>query len=203
MGNPEIEKEKTKIPEIKGERPALWLYIHGPTHYKALTASREADILLPMAEKFSTANALVKGNYNKYPYERLNHAWEAKIYPDHGWGGKNGQITDDLFLEKFRFASSEAQAILDLTLNDIASAVQTDEEKGMPVVVFNSQNWVRSGIVTLPIDKLKGKEICVSDYSGKACTYTFSPSGKLFFYAENIPSIRSGIMILKMPPRVG
>ncbi len=184
-----IEKEKTQIPQIKGERPALWLYIHGPTHYKAITASREADILLPMAEKFATANSLVKGNFNLYPYNRLNKAWEAKIYPDHGWGGKNGQITDDLFLEKYQFARSEAQAVLDLTLNDLASSVQTDEGKGMPVVVFNSQNRVRSGMVTLQIARPEGKEISVSDYSGKVCSYSMSPSGNLYFFAENIPSV--------------
>lgn len=183
-----LEKEKTKIPQIKGERPALWLYIHGPTHYKAITASREADILLPMAEKFATANALVKGNLTMYPYERLNNAWEAKIYPDHGWGGKNGQITDDLFLEKFQFARSEAQAVLDLTLSDLASSIQTDQEKGMPVVVFNSQNRVRSGMISLQIANGEGKEISVSDYSGKACIHSFSSSGNLYFFSENIPS---------------
>jgi alpha-mannosidase len=69
-----IEKEKMNIPQISGERPALWLYIHGPTHHKAITASREADILLPMAEKFATANALVKGNFDAYPYEKLTNA---------------------------------------------------------------------------------------------------------------------------------
>ena len=169
-----VEKEKTKIPEIRGERPALWLYIHGPTHYKAITASREADILLPMAEKFATANALVKGSFDMYPYERLNTTWEAKIYPDHGWGGKNGQITDDLFLEKYQFARNEAKAILDLTLNELASSVQTNPEKGKPVVVFNSLNWKRSGMITTQIAYEKGKEISVTDYAGKVCNHTFS-----------------------------
>jgi len=183
-----LEKEKTTIPEIRGERPALWLYIHGPSHHKALTASREADILLPMAEKFAAANALVKGNFNEYPYERLNNAWEAKIFPDHGWGGKNGQITDDLFAEKYRFAQSEAQAILDQTLNELASSIVCDEGKGIPVVVFNSLNWSRSGIITLEMMIEKDKEPNISDLSGKVCTNILSTDNKLSFLVENIPS---------------
>ena len=35
----------SEIPKIRGERPAVWLYIHGPSHYQALKASREADII--------------------------------------------------------------------------------------------------------------------------------------------------------------
>jgi alpha-mannosidase len=181
-----IEKEKMNIPQIRGERPALWLYIHGPTHHKAITASREADILLPMAEKFATANALVKGNFDAYPYERLNNAWEAKIFPDHGWGGKNGQITDDLFMEKYQFARSEAQAVLNQTLNELASSVETKQGKGIPVVVFNSLNWTRSGIITVDFKNMN-KELFVTDNSGKAFIVDNNKPGRLSFFAENIP----------------
>lgn len=183
-----IEKEKTNIPEIRGERPALWLYIHGPTHHKAIAASREADILLTMAEKFATANALVKGDFNFYPYERLNNAWEARIFPDHGWGGKNGQITDDLFLEKYQFARSEAQAVLEQSLNELASSVKTEQEKGIPIVVFNSLNWIRSGLIEINNSYDKNKELIISDNSGLRCKTSTSTKGKLNFLAENIPS---------------
>jgi alpha-mannosidase len=141
-----------------------------------------------MAEKFATANALVKGNFDKYPYERLNAAWEAKIFPDHGWGGKNGQITDDLFLEKYRFALSEAQAVLDQTLNELASSVETEHEKGIPVVVFNSLNWKRNGLVTIRTAAENAKEPIIKDVSGKTCTSGFGVDGKLQFVAESIPA---------------
>ena len=38
------------LKEIIGERPNIWLYIHGPTHHKAVTAGREAARLLVAAE---------------------------------------------------------------------------------------------------------------------------------------------------------
>jgi len=95
-----------ELPSISGERPALWLYIHGPSHQKALKTSREGDILLTMAEKFAAINALTTESFARYPSRRLNQAWEAKIFPDHGRGGKNGLITDDLFRRKYEFARS-------------------------------------------------------------------------------------------------
>jgi len=109
--------QKPELPKIIGERPAVWLYIHGPSHEKALRASREADILLPVAEKLSTINALIDGSFANYPQERLTEAWEAKIYPDHGWGGKHGDITDDWFHSKYEFAKAEAEKIVNQNLN--------------------------------------------------------------------------------------
>lgn len=182
-----IEKEKTNIPILRGERPALWLYIHGPTHHKAISASREADILLPMAEKFATANALVRGNFDFYPFDRLNNAWEAKIFPDHGWGGKNGQITDDLFMEKYQFARNEAKAILDQTLNELASSIETEQSKGIPVVVFNSLNWFRNGTVTINMNTESGKEPVITDASGNVYTIALPEVGKISFVAANVP----------------
>ena len=38
-----------KLDTITGERPNLWLYIHGPTHHWAISAEREAAALLPAA----------------------------------------------------------------------------------------------------------------------------------------------------------
>ena len=58
-----IRENSKKISDISGERPAVWLYIHGPSHHFAITASREADILLPDAEKFSAINSLLEGNF--------------------------------------------------------------------------------------------------------------------------------------------
>src|SRR5512143_1305799 len=88
-----VDVKTAKLETITGERPGLWLYIHGPTHHWAITAAREAARLLPAAESFSTVRALLEGSFAAYPGQRLEAAWQAAIYPDHGWGGKEGQIT--------------------------------------------------------------------------------------------------------------
>ena len=41
----------------------------------------------------------------------------AAIYPDHGWGGKEGQITDRLFRKKYEFARDKGKEMLDAALD--------------------------------------------------------------------------------------
>ena len=189
------------LPAIKGERPAVWLYIHGPSHQKALRASRDGDILLTQAEKFATANAWIEGHFKDYPQRALNEAWEAKIYPDHGWGGKNGHITDNFFLQKYLKARDMGQHILDNTLKDIASKVKTREKKGIPVVVFNSLNWLRTDVANarLSFNPGEARYIVLKDASGRTLPTQIVekdlfPDGSfksvsIRFIAEDIPSI--------------
>jgi len=194
-------KVSNSLPSISGERPALWLYIHGPGHQKALKASREGDILLPMAEKFATIDALTGQSFNNYPAARLQKAWEAKIYPDHGWGGKNGQITDALFRRKFEFARTEAKQILENACGSLASKIKTYPKKGIPLVVFNSLNWNRTDIVDFEINfdygiarsfevtDPEGKKMPVQYEVGKTYTDGSIQTAKGYFVAEDIPSI--------------
>jgi alpha-mannosidase len=189
------------LPAIKGERPAIWLYIHGPSHQKALKASREGDILLTQAEKFATANAWIDGSFKNYPQKDLNEAWEAKIYPDHGWGGKNGEITDNLFYQKYLFARDRGKTILDNNLREISSKINTRTENGTPLVIFNSLNWSRTDVATARLNFDEGEAFYISlkDAEGHEIPLQIKskelfPDGSLrsaeiCFIAENIPSI--------------
>jgi alpha-mannosidase len=151
-----IRENSSNIRDISGERPNLWLYIHGPTHHSAISASRQADILLPDAEKFAAINALAEGNFRNYDTDKFNRAWEAKIYPDHGWGGKGGDITDRLFLSKFIRASNDATALLEGALHRLASKIDY-RGNGVPLVVFNGLNWDRTDPVTFKYSFEKGE----------------------------------------------
>jgi alpha-mannosidase len=127
---------------IKGERPALWLYIHGPSHQKAIKASREGDQMMVNAEQFAVLDAVTKGSFATYPSDKLNEAWKAKIYPDHGWGGKNGDITDAIFEASYQKALGLANAIADEAINNLASRIKF-RKKGVPIVLFNGLSWER------------------------------------------------------------
>ena len=189
------------IPSIKGERPAIWLYIHGPSHQKALKNSREGDIILTQAEKFATANAWIENSFKDYPQVELNQAWEAKIYPDHGWGGKNGQITDHLFLQKYIEAKSTGEHILNQTLKDISAKIKTSRDKGIPVIVFNSLNWTRTDVtnVTLSFNPGEASHLDLEDSDGnmipvqvmdkKQYSDGSLKSATLCFIAEDVPSM--------------
>ncbi len=87
---------------VMGERPNLWLYIHGPTHHWAITAHREAGYLLPGRRDLQHGRRASRREFSRTIRRReLNEAWQAAIYPDHGWGGKEGQVTDRLFRKKY------------------------------------------------------------------------------------------------------
>ena len=151
-----IRENSKKIKPISGERPAVWLYIHGPSHHFAISASRAADILLPDAEKFAAINGLLEGNFRNYDESGFDEAWEAKIYPDHGWGGKGGEITDRLFLSKFVKAEQDATTLLYRSLNRIASKIDF-KQTSIPMVIFNGLNWRRDDPVTFKYSFNKGE----------------------------------------------
>jgi alpha-mannosidase len=193
--------QKPQIPTIQGERPDVWLYIHGPSHQKAIKASREADILLPVAEKLATINAVIDGSFKNYPETQLAKAWEAKIYPDHGWGGKHGDITDALFLQKYEFSKAEASQIIAENLGQLAAKVITHPGKGRPLVVFNSMNAQRNDPVSVEIsfglNEATGVEL--RDAAGKKIDAQLSQAeyyangsikrASLCFIAEQVPSL--------------
>lgn len=201
--------QNPKLESITGERPNVWLYIHGPGHQKALKASREGDILLTMAEKFATANALVDGSFVNYPETVLRNAWEAKIYPDHGWGGKHGDITDAYFHQKYEFAKAEAEKIVDKSLNELASKIKTESSKGRPLVVFNSMNTKRTDPVSVEVRFAKSQAfgLQLQDSNGKNIDIQLKntenyPDGSiklanLNFIAEEVPSIGYKTFYLK------
>ena len=196
----EFEESAINIPSIMGERPAVWLYIHGPSHQKALKASREGDILLTVAEKYACMDALSKGSFTDYPQERLYKAWEAKIYPDHGWGGKQGLITDAVFRQKFEYARTEALQLIENATNSIASSIKTDANKGIPIVVFNSLSWQRTDAVNCKLNFEQGMayNISINDHDKKlSCQLSniiyYSDksirSADVSFMANNVPSL--------------
>ncbi len=169
-----LDAGTAKLETVTGERPGLWLYIHGPTHHWAVSAAREAGRLLPAAEAFGTVRALLEGSFSGYPAARLAAAWEAAIYPDHGWGGKEGQVTDRLFRKKYEFARDEGRAVLHDALTAIAGRIAVDPTKGVPIVVFNSLSWARTAPVTVHLSK-PGSGYHVVDAEGRPALLQAEP----------------------------
>lgn len=187
-----VKASKSSFDTIVGERPDPWLYIHGPSHHWAISASREAGILLPAAETFATVNCLLGGSFDHYPTREFFDSWKAACFPDHGWGGKNGHITDALFKEKLEYARDKGQQILDRSLAGIASRVRTEKAKGIPLVVFNTLSWKRDGVVKAHVSGLAG-EIHLTDSAGHVVPHQILPTdgiekNNLLFIAEEIPS---------------
>ncbi|MDR0748953.1 MAG: glycosyl hydrolase-related protein [Tannerellaceae bacterium] len=189
-----------RFDELLGERPNVWLYIHGPAHQRALKAGREASRLLTAAEKFSAFNALVENSFSSYPANELTGAWEAAIYPDHGWGGNKGAITDRYFRDKFEFARDKARELLDKSLRSIAQRIRFKDEYKQAVTVFNPLSWERTDpvVLTLDVEGRADTHYKLVDAGGNEIPYQFTDcpyTGKkdevitITFIAEKVPAL--------------
>jgi alpha-mannosidase len=205
--------EKLQLPAVRGERPNIWLYIHGPTHHWAVSAKRDADFYLPAAETFSTINALLERSFAQYPQKELTSAWEAQIYPDHGWGGKNGEITDSTFRAKYEYARAIGKRIYTRAIGSIAARIRTSQAKGIPLVVFNSLSWKRSGPVRFTATFAPGtyrKGFAVHDATGRALPSQILAieqhadgsvkSAEILFIAEDIPPVGYATFYVRPSP---
>lgn len=196
-----INNKQTKFDELYGERPNVWLYIHGPTHRRAIKAGRDASRLLAAAEKFSTFNALLENSFSNYPANSLKDAWEAAIYPDHGWGGNKGDITDRLFREKFEYARDMGQNLLQTSITSIAHKIKFNTDYKQAMTVFNALSWKRTDAVTftLDVEGSKHNHFRIVDENNKEIPYQLIDKHlyegnrdevlSFLFIAEDIPAL--------------
>ncbi len=182
-----VRGENTQFEKIAGDRPNLWLYIHGPAHYEANAYKREAAVLLPAAESFTSFASLLDNDFSDYPRSQFDRAWMASIYPDHGLGGKNGEITDGIYEDSLKLSRDMGENLLTDALKEIVDQVNT---KVNNYVIFNDLTWNRTDLASVKISREyaivkdeNGKEIpsqVVTDKDGNR---------KIVFRAENIPSM--------------
>ena len=186
----EVNVPEAKIDSIYGERPNLWLYIHGAAHYQAAKAKKEAAVNIPSAEIFNTINCQLENDFSKYPQAELDKAWFNAIFPDHGWGGKHGEITDSIFRAALETGNEIGKKLLNESLNKISDKIDLTESQN--VIVFNDLSWSRDGFASTDISHLKGNEWVVVDNKGKEVpTQLVQSEGKkeLVINIDEIPSI--------------
>lgn len=165
--------------QICGERPDLWVYIHGPAHYDQTLDKRRASVVLPAAEFFSALNHTA--GEGTYPAAKLDRAWMASIYPDHGLGGKNGEITDRIFGDSLAVGRQLGEEVIDAQLKVLSEKVAG--KKGS-YILFNDLPFARKSPVKLPS---KGKAVVVKDSDGKVVEHQVK-GDSVEFIAE-VPSM--------------
>lgn len=193
-----VDVPEARFDSISGERPDLWLYIHGPAHYEAIKAKKAAAISLPAAEIFSSLNGFVNGDLTGYPTAEFNRGWYKSIYPDHGWGGKHGEITDSIFRASLEDGNKIGEKILKNSLLQLSSHIELKNSNN--IIVYNDLSWDRNGIATIDISDRKGLEWIISDTKGKIVPSKVMVAGNqktISFEAENIPSIGYQTFYLK------
>jgi alpha-mannosidase len=194
----EMDVPEARFDSIYGERPNLWLYIHGAAHYEAIKAKKAAAVSIPSAEMFSTINCLLEDDFSAYPKEKLNLAWYKSIYPDHGWGGKNGAITDSIFGAYLKEGNQVGTELLKESIDNISAKIEFKNNDN--VIVFNDLPWKRSGQAIQDISDRKGDNWMVSDESGNTVPSQILHSAnnkQLIFEVQDIPSIGYKTYLLK------
>jgi len=193
-----VSAGRGRIDSVTGEYPNLWLYIHGPTHEKAVRAGRLASRLLTAAEKFSAVSAAMKESFSGYPQQAFDDAWQQAIYPDHGWGGVHGDSTDQVFANSYIKAARAGDSILRSRLDQIAHSIIYKGE-GKPIIVFNPLSWTRSDPVqvTINTEGIYDNAFRLVDDRGQPVEYQVISSSAggtnamltITFIARDIPSI--------------
>ncbi len=194
---------KARLPAIRGERPNIWLYIHGPTHHQAIRQNGRRIFCSPLRRSFSTVDALLNKSFASYPQAALTAAWEAQLYPDHGWGGKNGDITDSMFRAKYESARDVANRFV--SSSDFHRLARQDVHQALVfrLVVFNSLSWKRSGPVQVTVTPEAGwprEDLTSYDAGGNTqsrCTVNVKQqhpdgsiaSAELLFVARDVPPV--------------
>jgi alpha-mannosidase len=185
-----IDVPGIRLDSIAGDRPDLWLYIHGPAHYEAIRAKKSAAVTLPSAEIFSSLAGLVTGSQENYPASDLYKGWMQAIYPDHGWGGKHGEITDSIFRASLEAGDKSGRILTDKALETIAGKIGL--KKPGAIVVFNDLSWKRSGYVSVTVPGRNRKGWIILDASGNTVPSDVTESSKglsISFEARSVPSV--------------
>jgi len=146
--------------------------------------NRRAEVLLHNAEAWSTVAAV--GCDLPYPADTLREAWRLVClcqFHDVLSGSSVGEVYGET--EAFHAQAREKGiSALDAALDCLAGRIETGARPGLPVVVFNSLSWERSGPVLIGESAIK--QLRVTDGDGHPMPVQKTKDGWLF-WARNIP----------------
>jgi alpha-mannosidase len=196
----------TRLPELHGEWPNNWAYIHGPTHHDVVSAGREAVWDLVTAEKFWTLRTLASQGKERYPTDTFDQAWMAQIYPDHGFGGLNGDITDAVFLAKEKEAQLLGRTLMNSSVDWIASHAKPLDSQNPKLVILNPLSWVRTGPVWVELPTRAESEAAVVDARGKEVVSQRVPQSqggttRYLLEVANVPAVGYSTFAVRFKPR--
>ncbi|MBK7258417.1 MAG: hypothetical protein IPI01_11575 [Ignavibacteriae bacterium] len=131
---------------LRGQWPNAWAYYDEPGNREALLQGRKAHNILLSAEKlFSFLKATDPAV--TYPKPMFDSAWQANLWPDHGWGGGKGLTTDSIYHASYRRSYEGAQSLMGQAMQLLGDRVVRQDARGLQVVVYNPLNWDRRELV--------------------------------------------------------
>ncbi|HVA00647.1 MAG TPA: glycosyl hydrolase-related protein [Terriglobia bacterium] len=191
----EFTKHPLDITTLRGDWPFSWAYYDEPGNREGLLLGREAHNELLAVERLLSGIGESEG-FGEYPDPALTEAWKANCWPDHGWGGNQGIITDSVYVASYAKSKRLADQLLGEAGSKVVKGIKKTSSKQIPVAVFNPLSWPRTDLVevevALPAD---WQGLTIRDDAGKEVSFeNVTPSGegranKFAFIASDVPSI--------------
>lgn len=178
------------IPTLRGDIPGGWAQ-HPLSTPALLAAKREADRLLPTAEKLATLARLSDPAF-VYPTEPLRRAWDALICNDeHGYGTSyySGRPVYDTWIQKrdwIEGALAAARTESACALETLAALAPAD---GPSVFVFNPTLQPRAGTVEVELPPSFADRRSVLCADGKPAAAVDAGGSRLLFRTSEIPPL--------------
>ncbi len=191
----ELTKHDLDIETVKGDWPINWTYYDEPGHREGLRAGREGHNLLLGAERLYAGLSQFPA-VRSYPREAFFEAWRGNCWPDHGWGGNRGTVTDKVYIESYLKSHEIAAKLFSEAGSQLAQRIVKKSTEEVPVVVFNPLSWPRSDVVRCHLALPSGwSSFALRDEEGKEVPCQVvgqSADGRpeeIVFVAEGVPSV--------------
>jgi alpha-mannosidase len=197
-----LEEETPELTTLRGEWPTAWAYYDEPSNREALLDGRRAHNELLAAERAYAAAGAVKG-FAGYPATRFAEAWQANLWPDHGWGGNRGLEGDRVNADSYAKSKRLAAGLLEDALAKLAPGKSGVKDQ-IPVSVFNPLSWPRTDLVEFEIHppaEWTGWQLV--DDGGKdipcAVEPPEHPAGtiRIAFVAHDVPAVGCRVFVLR------
>ena len=191
----EFTKSPLDITTLAGDWPFAWAYYDEPSNREALLLGRTAHNQLLTAERIYAGLGVDQG-FQNYPGQMFEDAWKADVWPDHGWGGNHGLLTDQVYRDHYTRSKKLSDQILGGVGSAMASRASGASDGQIPIIVFNPLSWLRTDPVEFQFRAPSGwTNLSLRDSAGRDVPYeVLEGPGKegttrLLFLAQDVPSV--------------
>ena len=183
------------IETVKGDWPMSWAYYDEPANREGLLMGRKGHNSLIAAEMMYSLLSVAKNDL-ACPRDKVDEGWLANCWPDHGWGGNRGTVTDSFYVESYKKSQRIGMELVRSAGNDLLARLAPGKVDQLPILVFNSLNWERTDFVTCEIQFPKHWSGCklISEEQKDTPFEIIQSSPRqniltIAFYAENVPAL--------------
>ena len=190
----EFTRQELNVQALKGDWPLSWAYYDEPAHREGLLTGRQAHNLLLTAERMYASLSHLTG-FGAYPEKDFAAAWRANCWPDHGWGGNHGKMSDIAYIQSYEKSKEIAEKLLGGVGSKAAALVPRKSGAQLTLAVFNPVSWKRTDAVKSRFEMPSSwQSFILRDGADKEVPYQVTGpmdgrSIEIVFLAEDVPSI--------------